>query len=60
MESSPAAKSPVDMEQRGASNDELLGPDAQAVFGNLMSKAIKFEEITGMIRPELGYTPKSN
>ena len=55
-----AAKNPVDMEQRGAANDELLGPDAQAVFGNLMSKAIKFEEITGMIRPELGYTPKSN
>ena len=55
-----AAKNPVDMEQRAADNDKLLGPDAQAVFANLMSHAIKFEEITGMIRPKLGYTPKSN
>ena len=55
-----AAKDPVDMEQRGAENDQLLGPDAQAVFAKLLGQALKMEEITGYIRPELGYTPKSN
>ncbi|MBT8257521.1 MAG: hypothetical protein KJO49_03545 [Bacteroidia bacterium] len=52
-----AAKDALDMEQRGAANDKLLGEDAQAVFSKVIDLTLKMEEVSGWIRPELGYTP---
>jgi hypothetical protein len=55
-----SAKDPVDMEQKGAANDKLLGEDAGPVFSKVMGLAEKFEEYSGAIRPDLGYTPKND
>lgn len=55
-----AAKDPVAMEQQGAANDKLLGDEAAAVFGKVLGLALRFEEYTGSVRPELGYMPSKN
>ncbi len=52
-----AAKNPVEMAQKSMDNQALLGEDSKTVFDKMMSLAIKMEEYTGWIRPELGYTP---
>lgn len=52
-----SAKDPVEMEQKGAANDKLLGDDAASVFGKILGLSLKFEEYTAKIRPELGYIP---
>ncbi|WP_420400144.1 hypothetical protein [Flagellimonas sp.] len=53
-----AAKDGVAYEQRSAENDELLGPEAQAVFGKVMKYVTKMEEISGKMRPDFAYSPK--
>ncbi|NND52047.1 MAG: hypothetical protein HKN54_06560 [Flavobacteriaceae bacterium] len=55
-----SAKDPIDMEQRSAANDKLLGEAAGPVFGKVMALATKFEEFTGNVRPELSYKPKKD
>lgn len=55
-----AAKDPTEMEKGGAANDELLGEDAQVIFGKVLSNVTKMEEYTGYIRPELGYSANQN
>ncbi len=53
-----SAKDPIDMAQKSAANDKLLGPEAQAVFGKVLSQVSKMDEFTGEIRPELSFKPK--
>ncbi|MEJ2112999.1 MAG: hypothetical protein P8X62_04620 [Flavobacteriaceae bacterium] len=52
-----SAKDAIDSATRGKANDELLGEDAKPVFQKLMQSASKFEEYTGWIRTDLGYSP---
>lgn len=53
-----AAKDPIEMEQKGAANEKLLGEDAAAIFGKINSFSLKFEEYTAKMRPKLAYMPK--
>jgi len=53
-----SAKDPIEMEQKSAANDKLLGEDAASVFGKVLGLSLSFEEYTAKIRPELGYSPK--
>ena len=53
-----AAKDAAEMELRGAENDKLLGEDAQPTFAKVLAQITKMEEITGFVRPELGYNAK--
>ncbi len=53
-----AAKDPIEMEQKSAANDKLLGEDAGPVFGRVLGLSLKFEEYTGNMRPKLAYSPK--
>ncbi|MBT8266469.1 MAG: hypothetical protein KJO41_06955 [Bacteroidia bacterium] len=55
-----AAKDPVELEQRAAANDALLGEEAGPAFAKVMALALKMEEVTASIRPDLGYTPPKN
>lgn len=54
-----AAKDPVDMAQKSKANRELLGEAAKPAFDKVMALANRMEEITGYVRPELGYIPSS-
>ncbi|TVZ59831.1 hypothetical protein NA63_2371 [Flavobacteriaceae bacterium MAR_2010_105] len=51
-----SSKDDVDHAQMSKANDELLGEDAGKVFGNMMKYVEKFEEYSGSIRPDLGYS----
>lgn len=53
-----SAKDAIDMAQKSAANDKLLGPEAQAVFGKVMAYVTEMDEVTGMVRPDLSYMPK--
>jgi hypothetical protein len=53
-----AAKDEIDSVTRGKDNDELLGEGRHEVFGNAMKYVTRFEEYSGAIRPDLGYSPK--
>lgn len=52
-----AAKNPIDMAQKGATNDELLGEEGNKAFGVLFSNLSKYEKVEGRIRTDLGYSP---
>ena len=52
-----AAKDPIDMAQRGADNDKLLGEEGNKTFGTLFNNLSKYEKVEGRIRSELGYSP---
>jgi len=52
-----SSKDPIEMEQKGADNDKLLGKEAAAVFAQIYGLSLKFEEHTATIRPDLGYMP---
>lgn len=53
-----SAKDEIDSATRGKANDELLGDGRHEVFANLMKYVSRFEELSGEIRPDLGYSPK--
>lgn len=53
-----SAKDAVEIEQKGAANDQLLGEGAKAIFGKVYGLSLKFEEYAGNIRPDLSYAPK--
>lgn len=53
-----AAKDGTDYETMDAANNQLLGTDARDVFGNMMQYVSRFEEVSGMMRPDLAYAPK--
>jgi hypothetical protein len=53
-----ASKDPVDDAQKGQANNELIGEDGQKLFGELFSTLLKYEVVTGWIRPDLGYAYK--
>lgn len=55
-----AAKDPVDMAQKGADNDKLLGEEGDKTFGALFGNLSKYEKVEGRIRPDLGYSPKKD
>jgi hypothetical protein len=53
-----AYKDEIDSATRSKENDELLGEGRHEVFGNAMKYVSRIEEITGAIRPDLGYSPE--
>jgi len=53
-----AAKDDIDLAQKGKANDELFGDEGKKVFGELWSNLLKYEEVTGWIRPDLAYSSK--
>ncbi|WNH10392.1 hypothetical protein [Thalassobellus suaedae] len=55
-----SSKDELDSAIKGKANQETLGEDRKAVFGNLMQYVSRFEEITGEMRPDISYSPKSN
>jgi len=52
-----AAKDEIDSATRGKANDEILGEGSKEVFGKLMNTISRFEEFSGMMRPDLYYSP---
>lgn len=51
-----SSKDDLDHAQMSKANDALLGEEAGKVFGNMMKYASKFEEFSGSVRPDLGYS----
>lgn len=50
-----SAKDAVDYAQKGMANDALLGEDGNKTMWDLFSNLLRYEEYTGMMRPELAY-----
>lgn len=55
-----AGKNPTDIAASGAKNDQLLGEDRYAVFNELLKYTSRFEEYSGVMRPDLAYSSKKN
>ncbi len=53
-----SAKDAVELEQNAAENDKLIGEDGQKALNKVISLSSRFEEYTGLIRPDLAYSPK--
>jgi len=53
-----AAKNQLDMAQKGAENDKLFGEEGQKAFAAMRSDLAKYKKYEGMMRPDLGYSPK--
>jgi len=51
-----AAKDAMDDASKGKANNELFGDEGKKVFGELFSSLLKYEDIKGWIRPDLGYS----
>lgn len=51
-----ASKDPVDDAEKGKANNELFGDEGKKVFGELFSNLLKYEDISGWIRSDLGYS----
>jgi len=52
-----SSKDEIDSATSSKANDELLGPDRYETFNKVMNYVSKFEEYTGTVRPDLGYSP---
>lgn len=55
-----AGEDAVSFETASAENDKLLGDERWDVFGKLMENALRFEEYSGQMRPDLAYSPKKD
>ena len=53
-----AAKDGVSFETMGDENDNILGEERRQVFGDMMKYVTSMEEVFGMMRPDLAYSPK--
>ena len=53
-----SAKDELEYAQLTAENRQLLGPESKASFDALMKLTSRYEETTGNMRPDLGYTAK--
>lgn len=53
-----AAKDAVDYAQKGTENDALIGEEGGKVMGDLFGHLLKYEEVTGRMRPDLAYAPQ--
>ena len=53
-----SARDAIHMEEKSKANNELLGEAAKPVFQKVMDLALRMEEFTGEVRPDLGYKPK--
>ncbi len=53
-----AAKDGISFETVGEENDAILGEERHQVFGDMMKYVTSIEEVTGMMRPDLAYSPK--
>jgi hypothetical protein len=53
-----SSKDDLEYAKMSKANDELLGEDSGKVFGNMMKYISRFEEVSGSIRPDLGYSAK--
>jgi hypothetical protein len=52
-----SSKDEIDSATSSKANDELLGPDRYETFNKVMNYVSKFEEYSGSVRPDLGYSP---
>ena len=52
-----SSKDEIDSATRSKANDELLGPDRYETFNKVMGYTSRFEEYSGEIRSDLGYSP---
>ncbi|MGB5236600.1 MAG: hypothetical protein WBM43_09020 [Flavobacteriaceae bacterium] len=53
-----AAKDGITFETMGEENDAILGDERGEVFGSMMKYVTSMEEVTGMMRPDLAYSPE--
>ena len=53
-----AAKDGISFETLGEENDAILGDERKEVFGSMMKYVTSTEEVTGMMRPDLAYSPE--
>jgi hypothetical protein len=53
-----SAKDELEYAQMSAENQKLLGPEAKPYWDALMKSTSRYEETTGRMRPDLGYTSK--
>lgn len=53
-----AAKDGVSYETMGDENDAILGEERHELFGDMMNYITSIEEVTGMMRPDLAYSPQ--
>ena len=53
-----AAKDAEDYARKSKENDALIGEEGQKVMGALFSNMLKYKDIRGDIRPDLGYSPE--
>lgn len=53
-----AAKDAVSYETMGDENDAILGEERHEMFGNMMQYVTSIDEVTGMMRPDLAYSPQ--
>jgi hypothetical protein len=51
-------KDALDAATKGKANDELLGPDRWETFKKVMDYTTRYEEYSGVMRPDLAYSPK--
>jgi len=51
-----SAKDPVDYAQRATQNQALLGEEGKKTFDDLFASLLRYEEITGWMRPDLAYS----
>ena len=52
-----AAKNPADYSAKVTANNELLGDEWPKLYGELRSHLMKFEVVSGRMRPDMGYSP---
>ncbi len=53
-----AAKDGINFETMGEENDAILGEERGQVFGAMMKYVTSVDEVSGMMRPDLAYSPK--
>ena len=53
-----AAKDGVTFETMGEENDAILGEERREVFGAMMKYVTSMDEVWGMMRPDLAYSPE--
>jgi len=53
-----ASKDGISFETMGEENRSLLGDERHKVFSEMMQYVTSIEEVTGMMRPDLAYSPK--
>ncbi len=54
-----AAKDAVDYAQNAKANQELMGEDGRKVMWDLFSNLLRYEEYSGMMRPDMAYSPSN-